>query len=90
VAIQRTLEDRRRDKCGEEGGPLGVKPAETQAALQQDVFKELINKLAWVLGSTYRTRYSTPRCPTRRAAVDLARRVLKSEGYPRSIKKTEA
>jgi len=85
VAIQRTLDDGLRDKGRAVGVPLGLPPIETQAALQGDIFKELINKLAWVLGSTYRARYNTPTATARQAAIALARVVLKEHGYPSSI-----
>lgn len=72
----------------EPGGPrdpLGVPANQTQEALQTDSYKELINKLAWALGSTYRTQYNNTRTPTRQLAARLARAVLISEGYPGKI-----
>jgi len=68
-------------------GPLGVHGDATQLALQQDVFKELVNKLAWVLGSTYRTPYSNRHMKARQLAIKLATRLVSQEGWPRQIQK---
>ncbi len=67
--------------------PLGIPPHEAQSALQQDAFKELINKIAWALGSTYRQSYNTRRSPARQAAVVLARETIREHGYPLNISK---
>jgi len=64
---------------------LGVPADRTHEALQTDAFKELINKVAWALGSTYRTPYNNTRSPTRQLAVQVARMILKTQGYPRKI-----
>ena len=64
---------------------LGVPAALTQAALQTDAFKELVNKLSWALGSTYRTPYSGVRHPTRRLAIKMASYLVQSQGYPSKI-----
>lgn len=67
---------------------LGIPAASTFPSLQSDAFKELINKLAWALGSTYRTRYSGTRSPTRVCALKMAQEVMRDQGYPRHIAKT--
>jgi len=64
---------------------LGLPAFETQALLQTDVFKELINKLAWALGSTYRTQYGNTRTPTRQLAIALASHLVRTQGYPSKI-----
>lgn len=64
---------------------LGVAPAQTHPALQTEVYKELINKLAWVLGSTYRRPYSSARSPSRTYAVKMAQAILRDHGYPVKI-----
>lgn len=74
----------------DQGGPLGVPAAFTHEALQTDAFKELINKLAWALGSTYRTPYNNTRTPTRQLASKIARHVLESQGYPVKIAREAA
>ena len=66
-------------------GAFGVLPSTTHPALQQDVFKELVNKLAWVLGSTYRVTYSNPRSPARAYALRIVKAVLRDNGYPAKI-----
>ena len=67
--------------------PLGIPPYETQVALQQDVVKELVNKIAWTLGSVYRCNYSNMRCPARSYAWRIVKQVLKDNGYPSKITK---
>ena len=66
---------------------MGVEAGETHPALQSDAFKELINKLAWVLGSTYRVPYSNVRTAARAYAQRIAQATLKDHGYPSSISK---
>lgn len=68
---------------------LGVPASETHAALQTDAFKELVNKLAWALGSTYRTTYSNLRSPTRQLAIKMAGYVTQSQGYPGKIARVD-
>lgn len=67
--------------------PLGVHPLDCHTALQTDVFKELVNKISWVLGSTYRAPYANIRTEARQYAVRIATRVLKDHGYPGKIAK---
>ncbi len=64
---------------------LGLLPQETQAGLQQDMVKELVNKLAWVLGSTYRVPYSNQKSTARSYAWRIAKSVLRDHGYPSKI-----
>ena len=68
-------------------GPLGIPPALTDPTLQQDSFKELINKLAWALGSTYHTHYSRSSSPTRQLAIQMAKHVVQGQGWPGHISK---
>ncbi len=67
--------------------PLGIPPSQAQLALQTDVCKELVNKIAWVLGSVYRKPYSNMRCPARVYAWRIVKRVLEDHGYPSKISK---
>jgi len=67
--------------------PLGIPPHETQAPLQQDVCKELVNKIAWTLGSVYRRSYSNMRAPARAYAWRIVKQVLEDHGYPDKIAK---
>lgn len=67
--------------------PLGIAPHDAQAALQQDAVKELVNKIAWVLGSVYRCNYSQKRSPAREYAWRIVKQVLKDNGYPDKIRK---
>lgn len=66
---------------------LGIPPHQAQAALQQDAVKELVNKVAWVLGSVYRKNYSNMKTPARSYAWRIVKQVLKDHGYPDKISK---
>jgi len=66
---------------------IGIPAYLTDPALQTDVFKELVNKFAWAIGSTYRRSYTKHRSNVRIAAADLARTFITDEGYPLSISK---
>lgn len=66
---------------------LGIPPHEAQLGLQQDVVKELVNKVAWVLGSVYRVNYSNMRTPARAYAWRIVKRCIEDHGYPRKIGK---
>ena len=67
--------------------PLGIPPGEAQLALQQDTCKEMVNKIAWVLGSTYRRNYSNMKTPARAYAWRIVKQVIKDHGYPDKIRK---
>jgi len=67
--------------------PLGLPPTDTQPALQQDVVKELVNKISWSLGSVYRCNYSSMRNPARAYAWRIVKQVIKDHGYPKKIAK---
>lgn len=66
---------------------LGLPPEATQLALQTDVVKELVNKVAWTLGSVYRRPYNNMRTPARMYAWRIVKQVLKDHGYPEKIGK---
>lgn len=67
--------------------PLGIPPHEAQIGLQQDVVKELVNKIAWTLGSVYRRNYSNMRTPARAYAWRIVKQVINDHGYPDKIGK---
>ena len=67
--------------------PLGIPASEAQIALQQDAVKELVNKIAWTLGSFYRAPYSTMKTPARAYAWRIVKKVLEDHGYPGKISK---
>ena len=52
-----------------------------------DVTKELVNKIAWCLGSVYRASYNNMKTPARAYAWRIVKQVLKDHGYPRKISK---
>lgn len=66
---------------------LGIPPSEAQIGLQQDVVKELVNKISWVLGSVYRRNYSNMKTPARAYAWRIVKKVLEDHGYPDNIAK---
>jgi len=66
---------------------LGVPPGDAQIALQQDVVKELVNKVSWCLGSVYRRNYSNMKTPARAYAWRIVKQVIKDHGYPDKISK---
>lgn len=51
---------------------------------QTDCVKELANKLAWVLGSTYKKTYSSKRGPVRSFAELAALGIVRAQGYSKS------
>jgi len=66
---------------------LGIPPVEAQIALHQDAVKELVNKIAWTLGSVYRRSYSNMKTPARAYAWRIVKQVIKDHGYPDKIAK---
>lgn len=70
-----------------ETGPLGIPPEDTVVGFQTEVFKELINKLAWALGSTYRLQYRNQRTLVRQLAIAMAKDVVRAQGYPGFMRK---
>jgi len=68
-------------------GALGIPSGDAQLALQTDVCKEMVNKIAWVLGSTYRQNYSNMKTPARMYAWRIVKQVIKDHGYPSKISK---
>lgn len=64
---------------------LGIPAHRTIPDQQKDAIAELTNKIAWAIGSTYRATYSTSRSPARRAAWELVKALILTEGYPRGI-----
>lgn len=68
--------------------PLGIDAGKAIPKLQMDCFQELVNKLAWVIGSTYRVDYSNRKTTARIYAVALASRLIQDHGYPDKIEET--
>lgn len=62
--------------------PLGVPSGNLEPAARHDCLKELVNKLSWALGSTYRLPYTNRRSNVRQLAITLAVDVLDSQGFP--------
>lgn len=68
-------------------GAFGIPSAEAQESQRAEIYKELINKFAWVLGSTYRVNYSNTRMPARMYAQRIVGKVIADHGFPHSIAK---
>jgi len=68
--------------------PIGIPVDDTHAPLQTDFFKELVNKIAWALGTSYRVSYSSSRAEPRATAIVLANDVLARLGYGAHLKIT--
>lgn len=81
------MEREPRSKIKDPALMLGIEAGSTHAALQTDCFKELVNKIAWALGSAYRQPYSGVRTPARQYAVLVAAAIQRDHGYPRKIAK---
>ena len=67
--------------------PSESPPLDTHLALQTDCAKELVNKIAWVLGSTYRVPYANMRTEARQYAWRIVKKVIEDQGYPSKIAK---
>jgi len=65
--------------------PLGIPPAATQDALKADHYKELVNKVAWCLGSAYGVSYSNISQPARQYAQKIVGAIVRDHGFPRSL-----
>ena len=71
-----------------EPGELWGIPAElTDVGRQSDFFAELVNKLSWAVGSTYRVGYKSPKQPLRAEMIKMATRIIMSEGYGKHLEK---
>jgi len=68
-------------------GSFGIPASETQKAMEVDVYKELVNKIAWAVGSCYGRPYANKRNIARQIAVDLANKVILEKGWPVRIRK---
>lgn len=66
---------------------FGIPASDSQLSLQMDAHKELVNKLAWVLGSYFRVPYSGAKSTPRLYAQRIAKAVFRDHGYPRKIAK---
>lgn len=75
------------ERVGASSDMEGIPAHLTKPAEQSDVFKELVNKLAWALGSTYRVPYGNSWTGARQNALELAKSVITDHGYPRGIRK---
>lgn len=64
---------------------FGIPATETLSTLQSDAFKELVNKLAWAIGSTFQTPYAGTRTVCRTYVRYLAADIIRDQGYPRKI-----
>lgn len=68
-------------------GSFGIPGHETQKALEVDAYKELVNKLAWAIGTAYGRPYANRGQVARQIALDLAAQVVEKHGWPARIRK---
>jgi len=64
---------------------MGIPVVDSHPALTTDVYKELINKIAWAIGSVYRVPYRNKKEPARDHAQEFANDLIAAVGYPRHI-----
>ncbi len=69
---------------GSIGYPPGPGKGEASGQEQSDCVKELTNKLAWVLGSTYSAQYSGKKGPVYKFAQLAALGIVRAQGYSKS------
>lgn len=62
--------------------PIGVPSDTVDPDSRHDALKELVNKLAWAIGSTYHRSYANRRCEPRMLAITLAADILTDQGFP--------
>ncbi len=67
--------------------PVGIPGEESVPRLQPAAFAELVNKLAWALGSAYRVPYQRHSRDPRRFAINMAREFVKEHGWPKHTQK---
>jgi len=66
---------------------IGIPAGATIPSMQTEFFKELINKFAWVLGSSYRVPYNRVKEEPRITAIDLAKSAVATFGYGEHLRK---
>ncbi len=71
-----------RQKVYRSWSKLGQLSSSTPFDAQTDVFKELVNKLAWVVGSTYKKPYGNLKTSARQYAIVMAQAIVRDHGYP--------
>lgn len=75
-----------RENPGLAGADLDKPPADAKRQSRSEqmasVFSELINKIAWSIGSAYGLPYSSLRSEVRRMAIEIAINVTKSSFAP--------
>jgi len=62
----------------------GSGPSFASGQEQSDCVKELTNKLAWVIGSTYKKTYSSKKGPVHAFAAKCAHGIVRAQGYSKS------
>jgi len=68
-------------------GSFGITAGNTQVGLQMEVYKELVNKLAWALGTVYGRSYSNKTTVARKLALQCASMVVSEVGWPDKIER---
>ena len=63
-------------------GAFGESPGKVSGETQLAIVKELTNKFAWCIGSTYKKRYSGKNSEVTKYAYRIVKKVLIDHGYP--------
>lgn len=67
--------------------PMGIPSTDIDPRAHGSVWRELLNKMSWTIGSVYGVPYSRTDSEPRQQALVLARLLLADQGYPRDMKK---
>lgn len=72
---------------GSKEGSLGIHVEDTSLEWRHDRQKELINKVAWAVGTFYSVPYSARGSVAHGYAARIVRAVLRDHGYPGGLAK---
>lgn len=64
---------------------FGIPSTDTVSTMQADAFKELVNKIAWAVGSAYQVPYAGERTRCRTYVRYLVADIMRDHGYPVKI-----
>lgn len=67
--------------------PMGISSEAIDPKSHGPVWRELLNKLSWTIGSVYGVPYSKTDSEPRKQSLVLARLLLEDQGYPRNMRK---
>jgi len=62
-------------------GAFGESPGWTPAEIQLSFNKELVNKVAWLIGTAYGKSYSNRRSPVKEYSYRIVKAIIRDHGY---------